>query len=277
MYEEFYNFSAKPFQLTPDKKFFFNSKVHSRAMAYLRYGLEQGEGFVVITGAVGSGKTMLLRNLFQELDEQKVMAAQLVTTRVEPDDMLRTVCASFGLAHEGLNNASLLHNLEAIAIARYTEGKRVLLVVDEAHNLPARSVGELRMLSNFQVDGRSVFQSILLGRDELKRTLQRPGVEQVRQRIIVSYHLGPLGMEETRRYIEFRLDQVGWKGDQAFEADTYQGIYRFSRGIPRLINTLCDRLLLHGSLEYLHALNPVALQLVVREMEMEQGALVNRP
>lgn len=271
MYEEFYSFSAKPFQLTPDQKFFFNSTVHNRAMAYLRYGLEQGEGFVVITGAVGSGKTMLVRNLFQELDEQKVMAAQLVTTRVEPDDMLRMVCASFGLDHEGLSKAALLHHLEAVALARCAEGKRVLLVVDEAHNLPAPSVEELRMLSNFQVDGRSLFQSFLLGQDGLKRTLQQSGMEQVRQRIIASYHLGPLSMEETRGYIEFRMSQVGWKGDPAFEAGTYQEIHRVSRGIPRLINTLCDRLLLHGSLEQLHVLSREALRLVVREMQAEQG------
>ena len=271
MYEEFYKLSAKPFQLTPDQKFFFNSKVHNRAMAYLRYGLEQGEGFVVITGAVGTGKTMLVRNLFQELDEEKVMAAQLVTTRVEPDDMLRMVCASFGLDHEGLSKAALLHHLEAVARARFAEGRRVLLVVDEAHNLPARSVEELRMLSNFQVDGRSLFQSFLLGQDELKRTLQGPGMKQVRQRIIASYHLGPLNLEETRGYIELRMGQVGWTGDPVFEPTVYRIIHQVSRGVPRLINTLCDRLLLHGSLEQLHTLNREALRPVIKEMVEEQG------
>jgi len=271
MYEEFYNFSAKPFQLTPDQKFFFSSKVHTRAMAYLRYGLEQGEGFVVITGAVGTGKTMLVRNLFQELDEEKVMAAQMVTTRVEPDDMLRMVCASFGLDHEGLTKATLLHHLEAVARARFAEGKRVLLVVDEAHNLPARSVEELRMLSNFQQNGRSLIQSFLLGQDELKHTLQEPGMQQVRQRIIASYHLGSLSLEETREYIEFRLGQVGWAGDPAFEPAVHRIIHGATRGVPRLINTLCDRLLLHGSLEQLHTLNREALRPVLKELVEEQG------
>jgi len=259
MYEEFYNLSAKPFQLTPDHKFFFTSKVHGRAMAYLRYGLEQGEGFVVITGAPGSGKTMLVRNLFQELDGRQVTAAQLVTTHVEPDDMLRMVCASFGLAHEGLSKAALLHHLEAMAIARCTEGKRVLLVVDEAHNLPPRSLEELRMLANFQVDGRALFQTFLLGQDQLEHTLQQSGMEQIRQRIVASYHLGPLAAEEIQSYVELRLGQVGWHEDPVFESGIYPELYRLSDGNPRLINTLCDGLLLHGSVEQLHTLDGKAL------------------
>jgi len=240
-------------------------------MAYLRYGQEQGEGFVVITGAAGTGKTMLVRNLFQELDAQKVMAAQLVTTQVEPDEMLRMVCASFGMDHEGMSKATLLHQLAAVATARRAEGIRVLLVVDEAHNLPVRSLEEMRMLSNYQVDGHSLFQSFLLGQDELERTLRRPGMEQIRQRIIASYRLSPLSVEETGAYIEFRLSRVGWKGDPAFGVDIYQEIHRLSRGTPRLINTLCDRLLLQGSLKQLHALNRETLLLVVGELKAEQG------
>jgi general secretion pathway protein A len=272
MYEDFYHLSAKPFQLTPDQKFFFNSQVHNRAMSYLRYGLEQGEGFIVITGGVGTGKTMLVRNLFSELDDRTVMAAQLVTTQVEPEDMLRMVCASFGLAHEGLNKASLLHHLESVAGARHAEGKRVLLVVDEAQNLPGRSVEELRMLSNYQMDGRSLFQSFLLGQEEFKRTLQGPGLEQVRQRIIASYHLEPLGAEETQHYIEFRLGQAGWKGDPSFEPGVYRGIHEFSGGIPRRINALCDRLLLFACLEERHLLDEDALDSVTGEMLGEMGS-----
>jgi general secretion pathway protein A len=277
MYEDFYNFTGKPFQLTPDQKFFYNSKVHNRAMAYLRYGLEQSEGFIVITGAVGTGKTMLVRNLFGELDTQDVMAAQLVTTQVEPEDMLRMVCASFGLAHEGQNKATMLHNLEALAGARHAEGKRVLLVVDEAQNLPPRSVEELRMLSNFQSGGKSLFQSFLLGQEEFKRTLQHPGMEQVRQRIIASYHLEPLAEEDIRGYIEFRLGLVGWKGDPAFDPETFQQVHAFTGGIPRRINTFCDRLLLFGCLEELHSLGGDALETVIQEMRSESGQPLEEP
>ncbi len=271
MYDEFYAFTGKPFQLTPDQRFFFNSRVHNRAMAYLRYGLEQGEGFIVITGGIGTGKTMLVRNLFAELDEREVMAAQMVTTQVEPDDMLRMVCASFGLAHEGLNKATLLHNLEVIARARHSEGKRVLLVVDEAQNLPPRSVEELRMLSNFQVEGRSLFQSFLLGQEEFKLTLRKPELEQVRQRIIASYHLEPLSEEDTRKYVEFRLEQVGWAGDPELTDDLFSLLFQYTEGVPRRINTACDRLLLHGCLEEIHRLDRAALEAVIEEMDAEIG------
>ncbi len=269
MYDDFYKLKGKPFQLTPDHKFFFNSKGHNRAMAYLRYGLEQGEGFIVITGGIGTGKTTLVRNLFQELSNKNVMAAQLVTTQVDPDDMLRMVCASFGLAHEGLNKATLLHNLEAIARTRHAEGKQILLVVDEAQNLPARSVEELRMLSNFQVGDKALVQTFLLGQEEFKRTLQSPGMEQFRQRIIASYHLEPLSGDETEKYIKHRLQLVGWEDDPEFAEEVFQIIYDFTEGVPRRINSMCDRLMLYGCLEELHAMDKKAVDAVIEELEQE--------
>ncbi|MBW9257062.1 MAG: XrtA-associated ATPase [Candidatus Thiodiazotropha sp. (ex. Lucinisca nassula)] len=269
MYDDFYKLEGKPFQLTPDHKFFFNSKGHNRAMAYLRYGLEQGEGFIVITGGIGTGKTTLVRNLFDELSSMNVMAAQLVTTQVDPEDMLRMVCASFGLAHEGLNKATLLHNLEAIARARHAEGKQMLLVVDEAQNLPARSVEELRMLSNFQVNNRALVQTFLLGQEEFKRTLQSPGMEQVRQRIIASYHLDPLSVEETEKYILHRLQLVGWQQDPSFVDGVFKMIFEFTGGVPRRINAMCDRLMLFGCLEEMHELNKDAVLSVIEELEQE--------
>ncbi|MCG7873612.1 MAG: XrtA-associated ATPase [Candidatus Thiodiazotropha lotti] len=269
MYDDFYKLEGKPFQLTPDHKFFFNSKGHNRAMAYLRYGLEQGEGFIVITGGIGTGKTTLVRNLFDELSSMNVMAAQLVTTQVDPEDMLRMVCASFGLAHEGLNKATLLHNLEAIARARHAEGKQMLLVVDEAQNLPARSVEELRMLSNFQVNNRTLVQTFLLGQEEFKRTLQSPGMEQVRQRIIASYHLDPLSVEETEKYIVHRLQLVGWQQDPSFADGVFKMIFEFTGGVPRRINAMCDRLMLFGCLEEMHELDKDAVLSVMHELEQE--------
>jgi putative secretion ATPase (PEP-CTERM system associated) len=255
--------------LTPDHKFFFNSKGHNRAMAYLRYGLEQGEGFIVITGGIGTGKTTLVRNLFEELTAMNVMAAQLVTTQVDADDMLRMVCASFGLAHEGLNKATLLHNLEAIARARHAEGKKILLVVDEAQNLPARSVEELRMLSNFQVNNKALVQTFLLGQEEFKVTLQSPGMEQFRQRIIASYHLEPLSAEETEKYIKHRLQLVGWDNDPEFGEGVFKLIYDFTNGVPRRINAMCDRMLLFSCLEELHAIDKDVVLSVTEELEQE--------
>ena len=271
MYDALYGLSGKPFQLTPDQRFFFDSQGHHRALAYMRYGLEQGEGFIVITGGIGTGKTMLVRTLFSELESRNVMAAQLVTTQVDPDDMLRMVCASFGLAHEGMNKATLLHNLEVIARTRFAEGKRILLVVDEAQNLPARSLEELRMLANFQIEGRSLFQSFLLGQEDLRRTIQAPNMEQLRQRIIAAYHLEPLSREETRAYIEYRLKCVDWKGDPELDEEVFSLMYTQTAGVPRRINTTCDRLLLYGCIEGKHLLTAEDLRLVVAEIEEEVG------
>ena len=191
--------------------------------------------------------------------------------------MLRMVSASFGLAHEGLNKATLLHNLEAIARARHAEGKQILLVVDEAQNLPARSVEELRMLSNFQVDNRALVQTFLLGQEEFKRTLQSPGMEQFRQRIIASYHLEPLSVDETEKYIKHRLQRVAWKGDPEFEEGVFRLIYEFTGGVPRRINALCDRMMLFGCLEELHSIDKDVVLSVSQELEQEVSHQPTRP
>ncbi|MCB1770385.1 MAG: AAA family ATPase, partial [Candidatus Competibacteraceae bacterium] len=209
MYIDYYGFSAKPFQLSPDPRFFFGSSGHSRALAYLRYGLSQGEGFIVVTGGIGTGKTTLVKSLFSELDSRQVVAAQLVTTQLEADDLLRTVVASFGLPYEDASKAILLRRFEDFLRGHAEQGRRTLLVVDEAQNLPMRSLEELRMLSNFQVAERPLLQSFLLGQEEFRFTLQDPGMEQLRQRVIASCHLNPLSQDEIGPYIEHRLHIVG--------------------------------------------------------------------
>lgn len=271
MYEEFYKFSGKPFQLSPDARFFYNSSGHNRAMAYLRYGLRQGEGFIVITGGIGTGKTMLVSNLFDELDAAKVVAAQLVSTQVEADDALRMISASFGLAHEDLSKATLLRNLESFFRARRAEGKRILLVVDEAQNLPRKSIEELRMLSNFQDGSAALLQSFLIGQVELKNTLQGSGMEQVRQRIIAGYHLRPLDREEMQAYVEHRLSLVGWKGDPKITEGAFDALHECTGGIPRRINTLSDRILLFGALEEKNTIDKSHVSLVLDEVRQEVG------
>jgi putative secretion ATPase (PEP-CTERM system associated) len=271
MYENFYSLSGKPFQLSPDARFFFNSSGHNRAMAYLRYGLRQGEGFIVITGGIGTGTTMLVSNLFNELDDESVIAAQLVSTQIDEDEVLRMVSASFGLAHENLSKAALLRNLEAFFRARRAEGRRVLLVVDEAQNLPRRSIEELRMLSNYQEDGQALLQSFLLGQLELKHTLQGQGMEQVRQRIIAGYHLRPLDRQELQAYVEHRLALVGWQNDPKITDKAFDAIFSSSAGVPRQVNTLCDRLMLFGSLEELHTIEDSHVQTVFEEIAQESG------
>jgi putative secretion ATPase (PEP-CTERM system associated) len=278
MYESFYNLSAKPFQLNPDPGFFFASKVHKRAMSYLEYGLHQGEGFIVITGEIGAGKTTLVRNLFRKVDTQNMVAAQLVTTQLDADDTLRLIAAAFGLPHENLSKAALLKKLEDFLHAVQHQGRRALLVVDEAQNLTPRAVEELRMLSNFQSGEHSLLQSFLLGQPEFRKTLQGEDMRQLRQRIIASYHLGPMEASETRAYIEHRLHTVGWQADPTFSEDTFDAVHAYTGGIPRRINTLCDRVLLYGYLEELHAIDAGIVNDVISDLQGEMtgpGAPVN--
>ena len=269
MYEPYYGFSAKPFQLRPDPHFFFGSKGHKRAMAYLEYGLSQGEGFIVVTGEVGAGKTTLVRNLFNKLPHEQIVAAHIVNTHLDPDDTLRMVASGFGLPHEGATKTDLLTRLEHFLHTVDRQGKRALLVIDEAQNLNPKTVEELRMLSNFQTDDKSLLQTFLLGQPEFRATLHSPGMQQLRQRVIASYHLGPMDAQETRAYIEHRLHTVGWNGDPSFDDSAHDAIFGYTGGIPRKTNTLLDRVLLMGYLEELHHFTGEHIQTVIGDISEE--------
>ena len=269
MYDAFYKLNKKPFQLNPDPAFFFNSAVHRRALAYLRYGLAQGEGFVVVTGVPGTGKTMLVKELFETLRNESIVAGLMVTSQVGAEDTLRIVAATFGLSYDGDAKAILLKNLEDFFKLKAREGKRVLLVVDEAQNLPFQSMEELRMLLNFELDGKPMFQVFMLGQEELRAALQGSKMEQIRQRIAATYHLRPLEKDETREYIQHRLITAGWDNDPRISDDAFEEIHCYAHGIPRIINTLCDRLLLYGYLEELHEFQGESVRLVVSELEQD--------
>lgn len=271
MYEQFFGLTGKPFQLNPDPDFFFGSRGHKRAMAYLEYGLHQGEGFIVITGEVGAGKTTLVRNLFRKLPRDQVVPVQIVSTQLDADDMLRVVAASFGLPSDNADKSALLMRLEDFLRALHEDGKRALLIVDEAQNLTPRAVEELRMLSNFQVDNKALLQSFLIGQPEFRQIMQQPEMRQLKQRVIASYHLGPLDAEETRAYIEHRLRFVGWRDDPHFEDDGFRAIFTYTTGIPRRINTLCDRLLLACHLGDKHRITQSDVQEVSGEIDEELG------
>lgn len=271
MYESFYGLSCKPFQLNPDPAFYFASRGHRRAMAYLEYGLHQNEGFIVITGEVGAGKTTLVRNLLQKLDATKVVAAQLVTTQLDAGDILAMVAAAFGVPAQR-DKAQTLLSLEAFLTAQSAAGKRALLVVDEAQNLTPRAVEELRMLSNFQFGQQALLQSFLVGQPEFRDTMQSAQMSQLRQRVIASYHLGPLDAAEARAYIEHRLSLAGWTDKPHFEDAAHERIFALTDGVPRRINTLCDRLLLAGFLGEKLTLSAADVDEVAAEIGTETEA-----
>lgn len=269
MYESFYGLTSSPFQLNPDPAFYFDSRQHRRAKSYLDYGMNQKEGFIVVTGEVGAGKTTILRALIDGLDSQKVLCGNLVSTQLNAEDTLRLVGASFGVRIKDVPKSDLLLTLEAFFVKAAASDKRCLLIVDEAQNLSPESVEELRMLSNFQLGNRALLQTFLVGQPEFRNILQSPRMLQLRQRVIASCHIGPLDADEVQPYAEHRLRCAGSTGAIQFSKECFPAIYRFSGGIPRRINTLCDRLLLGGYLSAKKAFGLSDVEEVVHEISHE--------
>jgi putative secretion ATPase (PEP-CTERM system associated) len=275
MYESYYGFTERPFQLSPDPRFFFASSHHQRALSYLQYGLDQGEGFIVVTGPIGTGKTTIARNLLNNLGDASIVAAQLVTTKLNPQELLELVVSEFKITVKGESKADLLNGIEKFLIQLNQQGKRALLIVDEAQNLPSETVEELRMLSNFQLDNKPLIQSFLLGQEELKAIIQAPNMEQFRQRIIASAHLKPLSNNEVKEYINHRLHQAGCNKEEVFSDAAFELIYEKTLGVPRKINIFVDRLLLFGFLEELDSISVNAINEVAQEMEIELTGSLN--
>jgi len=270
MYTEYYGLTDRPFQLTPDPRFYFNSATHRKAMAYLGYGLAQGEGFIVITGDIGAGKSTLVAHLMATIDRARLTVAQLVSTQVAGDDMLRLAAQGFGVPSEGLSKARLLDRVEQFLQEQAASGKRSLLIVDEAQNLEMSALEELRMLSNFQSGNQSLLQIFLLGQPEFRERLQEAeGLEQLRQRVIATHHLEPMGAEEVEPYIVHRLTRADWQGNPQFTAEAYSAIHQWSGGVPRRLNTLASRILLHGALEHLDRITEEDVALVITDMANE--------
>ena len=256
MYDEHYGFTDRPFQLTPDPRFWFDTATHRKAMAYLGYGLAQGEGFIVITGDIGAGKTTLVGHLMATIDRERLHVLKLVSTQIEADDLLRLVAAGLEIDPAGLTKAALLQAIEKALHAVARTGRRTLLVVDEAQALPVSSLEELRMLSNFQLGGHALVQIFLLGQPEFRERLHGSArLEQLRQRVIATHHLDPMGEGEVKGYVEHRLQVAGWTGNPAFTAEAYARMHHWSAGVPRRLNQLAGRVLLFGAVEGLERID----------------------
>ncbi|HET7267511.1 MAG TPA: AAA family ATPase [Oleiagrimonas sp.] len=269
MYESFYQLSGKPFRLTPDAGILFPSRGHKRAMSYLLYGLDLGEGFVMITGAVGTGKTLLIQKLLGDLAHRDIAMASIASANLHGEDILPAVASEFGIAFEGRAKESLLRDVKQHLVGLSANHSHALLIVDEAQTLAPEALEMLRILSNFELNGRALLQVFLVGQTELRSIMVANHLEQLRQRIVASYRFEPLERSECEEYIIYRLRAVGWDDDPVLAPEVFDAVHHASRGIPRKINLIMDRLLLYGYLEDQHRLDHAALSVVLHEMRDE--------
>jgi len=272
MYIEHFGLTGQPFQLTPDARFWFESRTHRKAMAYLGYGLAQGEGFITVTGEIGAGKSTLVQHLLAHIDRARLNAISLVSTQVEGDDMLRLAAQGLGIATGAVEKARLLDAVEDRLEQEFRAGKRTLLIVDEAQNLPVSALEELRMLSNFQIAGKALIQIFLLGQPEFRDKLASAGLEQLRQRVIATHHLDAMGADEVEAYVRHRLGVVGWQGRPGFDASAFAVLHRETGGIPRRVNQLANRLMLHAALEDLDTIDAAVVTLVAADLRADAPA-----
>jgi putative secretion ATPase (PEP-CTERM system associated) len=270
MYEHFFNLTAEPFRLSPDHRFCYSHTQYFKAKAYMAYAFLRAEGFVMITGRPGTGKTTLIGDLVESLADENVAVANLVSTQLAADDLLRMVAFAFGLPAQGVEKSTVLQQLTTRFLSLYREGGRALLIVDEAQDLTPKAMEELRLLTNLQQDGNPLVQIFLLGQTELRDLVHDQGLEQVHQRIIATSHLEPLKDNETREYVEHRLRVVDWRNDPAISTAVYPIIHLFSEGVPRRINLICSRLFLQCCVEQRHQITVADARNVVQELQEEQ-------
>ncbi len=277
MYDQFYGFSGRPFQLAPDPEFYFESLTHRKALSYLGYGLAQGEGFIVITGEVGAGKSTLAAHLVASIDRQRLSVGQIVTSRLDAGELVRVAAQAFGVVPPvaqdpvALDKVAALGSLEMFLQDEARAGRRALLIVDEAQNLSVQALEELRMLSNFQLGAHPLLQILLLGQPEFRVTVNSPELEQLRQRVIATHHLDAMETEEVGAYVEHRLTHVGWKGRPAFAPGVYARLAEASGCVPRRVNQLVNRLLLLGAVEHADTIDLDMLDEVIADLAGDAG------
>jgi putative secretion ATPase (PEP-CTERM system associated) len=266
MYERFYRLRERPFALTPDPDYLYPSRVHKEALSYLRYGIESHAGFVVITGAIGSGKTTLLQTMLRTLDSQTTVA-RVMNTLLDPRELLESAMIDLGLDPDGKSKPSMLKTFGEFLVAERAAGRLVLLVIDEAQNLTLPALEEIRMLSNLETEKSKLLQIILIGQPDLRDKLDRPELEQLRQRITVSYHLESLGADETSHYVNHRLALASIGAPLEFPADVTARIHARSNGVPRLINVIADATLVFGYGEERSEIDAALIEEVIADLD----------
>ena len=266
MYERFYDLRERPFALSPDPDYLYPSRVHQEALDHLRYGLETQAGFVVITGEIGTGKTTLLQAGLRNMDSNATVV-RILNTMLEPRELLETILIDFGIDPSGRSKALLLRDLSQFLVDQRLAGRMVLLVIDEAQNLSLAALEELRMLSNLETEKSKLMQIVMVGQPNLRDKLAAPELEQLRQRITLSYHLPPLDIDETQNYINHRLRRAALGTPMVFPREATNLIHSRSRGVPRIINVICDATLVFGYAEERRTFDADTIHEVLAELE----------
>ncbi len=269
MYTEYFGLRAKPFELLPNSNILFPSRAHKRALTYLDYGIQSKAGFILLTGEVGSGKTTLIRTLLRRQD-QGMVVSKVFNTRVSSEDLLRLISDDFSLPTEGKDRFALLRGLNDFLIEQFSHSRQALLIIDEAQNLSQQALEEIRLLSNLETDESKLLQIVLVGQPELRDLLSHPNLMQLRQRISVNCHLPPLSLDETSDYILFRLEKAGNRQAVSLSPEALSLVHATSRGIPRLINILCDYVLLDAFSMQTRHIDAELVRTVIRELSFEE-------
>ncbi len=272
MYLDYYGLRDEPFSITPDPRLIFFTARHREAMDHLLYGIRARKGFIQITGEVGSGKTTLCRALLEQLDPERYRTALVLNPCLTPKELLRTILAELGL-EPGLecDRVALIEQLNRYLLAEFHAGRDVVLIIDEAQDMTADLLEQVRLLSNLETDQRKLLQIVLVGQPELRDKLERPELRQLRQRILVRYHLTPLRADEMAAYIQHRLSLCGLKKPLRFASSALRRMYRYTGGTPRLINAVCDRTLLLGYVEGVDSFGRRQVNRAIRELEGDFG------
>jgi general secretion pathway protein A len=270
MYESFYGLKEKPFNLTPDPDYLYMSPGHENAYTHLEYAIQESKGFVVVTGEVGSGKTTLINYLLRKIP-QAIHVGIINNTFVDPQELLKMICHEFEIQFEDSDKTVLLTRLYGYLLEQYSKRERVVLIIDEAQNLSEKTLEEIRMLSNLESEKHHLIQMILVGQPQLKEKLQRKSLEQFVQRVTVNCHLDALDKDQVEGYIRHRLTVAGAQNLDIFDPKAIWAIYKHSRGIPRLINTICDTAFVYGYADDVRVIGSDLIEAVVQARNLAAG------
>lgn len=266
MYQSFYGFKEMPFNITPDPKFLYLSPTHQEALQHLKYGVQEKKGFIVLVGEVGCGKTTLCRRFLNELDPKHFDTALILNPRVTETQMLKTILTELGETKIARSQVDLVAQMNRVLLERIEGGRDIVLIIDEAQNLSFAVLEQIRLLSNLETDKQKLLQIVLMGQPELKEVLARDELRQLRQRILVHYELNPLSLNDMQHYIQHRLTLAGSVGRPLFTRWALKAIHRSSKGIPRVVNNLCDKSILSAFIRESDEVNYWDVRRAVRDM-----------